>query len=105
MENEITIRVTEHDYAMKYLQLKTASLLTELQYKVLAEIAKREFIGTEERKEIIEQLSISVFYLNNVLASLKKLGVIKHDAQTKRYWSSINVPKIPGKLTFNFEMR
>ena len=106
MSNEVvTIKVTDDDYFLKYIQLRTYNTLSKNQYKVLAELAKRRTIGTKERKEIREEMGISTQSLNNLLSNLKQLNLIYHDPIGQLYHSKIVIPDEPGSITFNFVKR
>lgn len=105
MNDNVKITCTRDNYHHKYIQLRTYNLLSKAQYKVLSEIAKRKFVGTEERKEIREKLGMSVHSFNNVLSALKKRGLLVHDESNQMYSSRIEVPEEPGSLTFNFSMQ
>lgn len=100
---EVTIRVTEENYARKYLQLRTYNLLSKTQYDVVAEIAKKGLVGTEERKEIREKLKMSVNSFNNVLHAMKTKGLLVHDEANQMYRVKVLIPPTPGSITFNFE--
>ena len=106
MSNEnFTIRVSRDNYVLKYIQLRTFNLLSKTQYKVLAEIIKRNGVNTEVRKDISLRLGITIFSLNNVLLTLKKKGLLVHDPSCQTYTAKIDVPREPGSITYNFMER
>lgn len=106
MTNEVfTIRVTNDDYILKYIQVRTFNLLSKTQYKVLSEIIKNGIVDTEVRKVISAKLGLTIFSLNNVLLTLKKKGLLVHDESCKTYTTKIEVPKEQGSITFKFIAR
>lgn len=106
MANEVvTIRVTNDDYVLKYLQVKTFNLLSKTQYKVLVEIIKNKVVDTEVRKLISAKLGITIFSLNNTLLTLKRKGLVIHNEASQTYTSRLEVPEEPDTLTFKFVYR
>ena len=106
MDNEnVTIRVTEDNYVLKYIQVRTFNLLSATQYNVLAEIVKQSVVDTETRKAIAAKLGITIFSLNNVLLALKNKGLLIHNASTQTYTPKIEVPREPGTITYKFTAR
>lgn len=100
----LTIKTTRDLVVAQYIKLRTFNELSKLENQVLTNVALRGTIGRRERIEIRELLDLSQYSFNNVLASLKKKNMLKHDPFNHSYSCGFTIPNPITSLTFNFEI-
>lgn len=104
MATNVTVKTTKELALHQFIKLRTFNELSNLESQILTQIALCETIGRIERKKIREQLELSQYSLNNILLSLKKKNMVKHDSFARTYTCAFEIPDPIDSLTFNFEI-
>lgn len=104
MEEVIEVPVSRDNLIRRYLELKTFSENTPMEYAVWSEIVKRGRIKTRERKEIQKILGLNQFSLNNLIGKLKEKSCIQYNPEDRSLSSNIQFPENIEQLTFKFNL-